>query len=301
MQHGTISAAAVAAVCAFAGNSLLCRLALRGGEAGPASFTLLRLASGAVVLAVLGILGRWPRHTGSWWPAWWLAWYAVAFAWAYAQLEAGIGALLLFGCVQLTMVGAAWWRREPMGWRYAVGASLAAAGVVWLVTPGTAAPSLPAAAAMASAGAAWGAYSLAGRGVADAAAATRVHFARALGLAVPLAAAVWFADTWTRTTTASGTLVSVSAGWPTVRGAILAVLSGAVTSALGYVVWYRAVRTMLASHAAALQLSVPVLTAAMAVPLLGERPTLRLAGAAALVLGGIGLTLQPRERTPIPR
>jgi drug/metabolite transporter (DMT)-like permease len=288
--------AAALALLAFAANSLLCRLALRTGDADPVTFTVLRLASGAALLWGLGLLRRWPRGGTSWAPAVWLTTYAFAFSWAYVRLDAGTGALVLFGCVQLTMLASALRSGESLPVAFWVGTATAGAGVVWLVLPGTGSPSLSAALSMATAGVAWGLYSLAGRTAGDAAAFTRSNFERGAVLALPVGLAMLLAGQRVAADT-GGMIAGLSFSF---RGVWLAVLSGAITSGLGYVLWYSALRTLPKSRAATLQLSVPVLTALLAVPLLRERPTWRLAAAALLVLGGIGLTIHRSTRTPRP-
>lgn len=289
--------AAALALIAFAANSLLCRLALRTGDADPVTFTLVRLVCGAVVLWGLGLVRRWPSGGTSWVPAVWLTTYAFAFSWAYVQLDAGTGALVLFGCVQLTMLASARRSGEPMPLTFWVGTLAAAAGVVWLVLPSVGAPPLVAAVAMAVAGLAWGLYSLAGRTAENAAAYTRSNFLRAAALSIPTSVIVLFAAPRTASG-GTGAMIGVSFSG---RGLALAAVSGAITSGLGYVLWYTALRSLPKSRAATLQLSVPVLTAAFAVPLLQERPTWRLVVAAVLVLGGIGLTIQRQHQTPSPR
>jgi drug/metabolite transporter (DMT)-like permease len=204
--------------------------------------------------------------------------YVAAFSFAYLTLPAGTGALILFGAVQLTMFCAGLARRERFaaaGW---AGLLLAAAGLVVLVLPGVAAPSAGGAALMALAGAAWGAYSLRGRGVADPLAATASNFLRALPLALlPLAASLAQAHVDT-------------------AGVALAVVSGALTSGLGYVVWYAALRGLTALQAAAVQLSVPVLAAVGGTVWLDEAFTPRLGVAVAAIIGGIALVLMDRAR-----
>lgn len=289
--------AAALALFAFAANSLLCRLALRTGDADPVTFTAVRLICGAVVLWGLGLVRRWPRGGTSWAPAVWLTTYAFAFSWAYVQLDAGTGALVLFGCVQLTMLASARRSGEAMPLTFWVGTATAAAGVAWLVLPGVGAPPVAAAVAMAVAGVAWGLYSLAGRTAGDAAAYTRGNFLRGAMLSIPVGVGVLLA---TPRLASGGTGAMTGLGFSP-RGLALAAVSGAVTSGLGYVLWYTALRSLPKSRAATLQLSVPVLTAALAVPLLQERPTWRLVVAAVLVVGGIGLTIQRGNQTPSPR
>lgn len=278
---------AVLAVLAFAGNSLLCRAALGERAIDPGSFALIRLASGALVLLLLtNVAGRpagvrAPRG-GSWLSAALLAAYAVPFSLAYLSLSAGTGALVLFGAVQLTMVLAGLWAGERLRpWQW-VGCAVAFAGVVYLVSPGLAAPSMAGSALMGAAGIAWGAYSLRGRGVADPIAETTGNFARA----VPFAAAV---------SVSALDQVRLSSA-----GIVLAVVSGALASGGGYVVWYTALRGLTATRAAVIQLSVPVIAAAGGVLLLGETLSARLGISACLVLGGIGLALG-RPGWPSPR
>jgi drug/metabolite transporter (DMT)-like permease len=257
---------------AFAANSLLCRLALRSELIDPAGFTLLRLGSGALVL---WLLTRRPaaRSPGAWSRAAALFVYAAAFSWAYVELHAGTGALILFGAVQLTMLAAATRfgeRQRPAQW---LGFALAVGGLVYLVLPGIAAPSPWACVAMATAGAAWGLYSLRGRQVPDPVAATTDAFVRTIPFALALA------------------LASAPQLHLSVPGASWAILSGAVTSGLGYVVWYGAVRGLSATRAAMVQLAVPVLAAAGGVVLLCEPLTLRLVLSGSVVLGGVGLAM----------
>ncbi|HET6603415.1 MAG TPA: DMT family transporter [Xanthomonadaceae bacterium] len=270
----------LAALVAFAANSVLCRLALAAGSIDAASFTALRIVAGALVLALLaGVLrggGAW--RAGSWLSAAWLFAYAIAFSFAYLSLDAGTGALLLFGAVQASMLLAglmAGERPRPLQW---AGMALALGGLVYLLRPGLGAPGPGGAAAMVLAGVAWGLYSLRGRGSRDAVAETAGNFLRAavpallvLPLALPQLAVTW-------------------------HGAAYAVASGALASGLGYVVWYVALRGLSASGAATAQLAVPVIAAAGGVLLLDEAMTLRLALAALLILGGIGMTLAARAR-----
>jgi drug/metabolite transporter (DMT)-like permease len=266
---------------AFAGNSILCRLALADRAIDPVSFTALRLASGAAVLALLARPWR-SRAAARWSPraALALGTYALAFSLAYVTLDVGVGALLLFGAVQVTMLGAGFLAGERLSPRQLLGLAAALAGFGVLVLPGITAPNPVGAALMAGAGVAWGLYSLLGRGVADAAAATARNFA----LATP-GAALAFA-----VLVALGGRAHADA-----HGAALALLSGGVTSGLGYVAWYAALRGLTATSASVVQLAVPVLAALGGAALLGERPGARLALAAALTLGGVALATVRRR------
>jgi drug/metabolite transporter (DMT)-like permease len=270
------------AMLAFAANSLLCRLALQQDRIDPASFGAIRLVAGALVLACVMRGRRQAPAPGGWraqWPSAVLLFaYAALFSFAYVSLAAGTGALILFGAVQLTMLGAgllAGERFTPAGW---TGLALALAGLAVLLLPGAAAPSLHGAVLMAGAGAAWGGYSLRGRGAADPLAATAASFVRAAPLGVLLALGHAY----------------VAPTHADVRGVGLAVVSGALTSGLGYVVWYAALRRLTAMRAAAVQLSVPPTAAFGGVLLLGEAPTLRLSLASLAILGGIALVLGSR-------
>jgi drug/metabolite transporter (DMT)-like permease len=266
----------VLALVAFASNSLLARAALRGGLVDPATFTLVRLAAGAVVLVLLAARARPARETlraGSLRGAIALFAYALLFSLAYLRLDAGTGALVLFGAVQVTMIGwgmAVGHRPVALEW---LGLAVALGGLVLLVAPGLHAPDPVGAALMALAGVGWGSYSLMGRGASDPVAANASSFARSL----PFAAAA--------------SLVFSELAHATAPGLVLGAISGAVTSGLGYAVWYAALRGLTPLRAAVLQLAVPVIAAAGGVAFLGERVTLRLAAAGVVVLGGIGLAV----------
>ncbi len=271
-----------AAMVAFAANSLLCRAALGGGHADAASFTTLRLAGGALALGLLararGSAG--PRGGFAWGSAAALFAYAIGFSLAYLRIPAGAGALLLFAAVQLTMIGAGLRSGErPRALEWA-GHALSIAGLVLLTRPGLARPDPAGAALMLGAGAAWGVYSLRGRGSADAVALNAAGFARAVPLSL------------------GASLIAVSAGAAHVSpaGVGLALASGAVASGLGYAAWYAALRGLTATRAALVQLSVPPLAAAGGVLLLGERFSPRLLVAGLLILGGISLAVAGRRR-----
>lgn len=274
------------AMLAFAANSLLCRMALQQARIDPASFGAIRLAAGAAtLLLVMRLQARaagQKKMAGDWPAAVMLFLYVACFSFAYLRLAAGSGALILFGAVQLTMFAAglrAGERFTAAGW---LGLALAASGLVALLLPGVAAPAPGAAALMAVAGVAWGFYSLRGRGIPDPLAATGGNFVRA----TPLAVVLWLG--WAARAHAHARA--------DMHGVALALLSGAVTSGLGYVVWYAALPRLAALQAASVQLSVPLIAALGGVLLLGEAFTARLALASVAILGGIALVLKTRAR-----
>lgn len=266
------------AMLAFASNSLLCRVALRDTEIDAASFTSIRLASGALVLAVLlRTRGQRPTAAGSWPMAAMLFAYAVFFSFAYRDLTAATGALLLFGAVQLTMMAWGLFSGERLRGVRLLGVLAAIAGLVWLLLPGLSAPPPGEAAMMLAAGAAWGVYSLLGRSAGEPIAATGGNFVRT----IPFAAAL--------------SLATASMASPDPTGVIYAVISGAVTSGLGYVLWYAALPMLAATSAATIQLSVPAIAAVAGAVLLAEPITWRLVLASAAILGGIALTIRGKK------
>ena len=275
---------------AFAANSLLCRLALGPGLIDAASFTAVRILAGAGMLAlVIGVRGHavpWRSmdvRRVDWRGVATLFAYMACFSFAYRSLTAGTGALLLFAAVQLTMFGVALARGEPFSGRAWVGLLLAMAGVVYLVLPGVTAPDAEGAALMTAAGVAWGFYSLLGGASGDALSASARNFFWAVPPAAMLSAVSWG---------------DATASMP---GIGLAVASGALASGLGYVVWYAALRRIAATHAATVQLSVPVLAALGGVLLLAEPISLRLVLASIATLGGISLVLYPAAAFRRPR
>lgn len=291
-----LAALTTLAMLAFAGNSVLCRMALKTTALDAASFTTVRLLSGAAMLWLLVWLRQRatasPQATppdrrplaGNWGSALALFAYAALFSFAYVGMSTGTGALLLFGAVQASMIGWGLTRGErlrPLQW---LGFAVALAGLVTLMLPGVVTPALPDALAMLGAGVAWGIYSLRGKattapaGAADPVATTCGNFVRT----VPMA------------------LLLLALAWPTLRGDAqglwLAVVSGAVTSGLGYALWYRALPALQATHAATVQLSVPVLAALGGVLLLGEAVSWPLAASSVAILGGIALVLARPQR-----
>ena len=281
------------AMLAFAGNSVLCRLALRETGIDAATFTAVRLLSGALVLTLLVYLrpralttgeaapAKKPALGGNWPSALALFVYAGAFSFAYVQLSTGTGALLLFGAVQATMILTGLWSGERLSARQTAGLLLAMAGLVAVLLPGLTAPPLGSAMLMLAAGIAWGIYSLRGRGVRDPTGATAGNFLRASVLSVLLSVALL----------AQQQLDG--------RGLWYAVLSGAVASGLGYAIWYTALRGLTMTRAASVQLSVPVLAALAGVVFLHEPITWRLVLTSLAILGGIALVvLKGRPAAP---
>jgi drug/metabolite transporter (DMT)-like permease len=267
------------ALVAFASNSILTRLAIGASAIDAATFTAVRLTSGALALslAVRVTAGSWsPLRSRDIAGPVALIVYAIPFALAYVRIGAAVGALVLFGAVQLTMVGYGIWRGErprPLAW---AGLIVATGGLVLLTLRSAARPDPEGVALMAIAGAAWGVYSIAGRAAPDPVAAN----ARSFLLSAPIALAI--------------ALLSGSPASAGLRGVVIALLSGVVSSGGGYIVWYRAVRRLAVTQAAVAQLSVPVLAAIGAVVLLGEPLGGRLVLAGAAVLGGIAMVLISR-------
>ncbi|MCC5972174.1 MAG: DMT family transporter [Pararhodobacter sp.] len=272
-------------MAAFAANSLLNRAALAGELIDPLSFALIRVLAGALMLVLL--VREWPRPArAQWGAAAALTLYLVGFSLAYVALDAGIGALILFGVVQVTMLSGALVSGERPAARRLAGAALAMAGLGALLLPGAQAVPAPGAAGlMALAAVGWGLYSLAGRGAIRPLAVTATNFA----LAVPMVAVL--ALPWLALTTL------------THSGIALAVISGAVTSGLGYALWYAVVPTLGAARAAVAQLTVPVIALAGGVLLLGERLTMAATAASLVVLAGVALASLPERNgkaTPPP-
>jgi drug/metabolite transporter (DMT)-like permease len=262
------------AMIAFASNSLLCRLALKQTGIDAASFTFIRIFSGAVALWLIMKIRRaaW-KEEGSWSSALALFIYAAAFSFAYLDLSAGTGALLLFGAVQATMILWGCRNGERLDAIQMAGLIVAVAGLVMLMFPGLSAPPLVGSILMVGAGVAWGIYSLRGKAGRDAIAATAGNFLRA----VPFAAVV--------------SIILLSRARLDHAGIFYAVVSGAITSGLGYIIWYSALPGLKAASAATVQLSVPVLAATGGILLLGEPITLRYVLASVTVLGGIFLVI----------
>jgi drug/metabolite transporter (DMT)-like permease len=268
------------ALVAFASNSLLCRLALGTSAIDAASFSTIRLVAGAASLALIVASTRRANRAlqGSWTSAAMLFLYAIPFSYAYGLLTAGTGALILFGTVQVTMMMGAVAKGERPHARQWLGLVLAIAGLVYLLFPGLTAPSPLGAILMATAGAAWTIYTMLGRGAADPLAQNAGNFART----IPMTVAV--------------SLVAARFRHVETSGVMLAMLSGAVTSGLGYVAWYAALRDLTATRAALVQLLVPVITVIGGLLILREPVSVRLVLSAAIVIGGIALALTSDRR-----
>ncbi len=266
------------ALVAFAANSVLGRLALGEETIDAASFSTIRLVSGALTLVLVSALVHENRagHSANWGSAVVLFLYAVPFSYAYVTLSTGTGALILFAAVQSTMIVAALWYGErpvPREWG---GLAAALAGLVYLVFPSLTAPTPLGSGLMALSGIAWGVYSLRGRAASAPVATTTGNFVRT----VPFAAAL--------------SLVMLRHAAISPRGALLAIASGAVTSGLGYVVWYAALPGLTVTRAALVQLCVPVIAALGGVVFLAEAISLRLLVSAAVILGGVSTAVLSR-------
>jgi len=276
-QGGLVALAGLAALAmtAFAANSLLARLALVETEIDPASFSAIRLVSGAIFLALFVFLRtkKQPYEEGSWPSAFALFFYAVAFSYAYVQLHTGTGALILFGAVQVSMLLYGFGTGSRFNAIQWVGFIIACSAVVYLLSPGTVAPDLPSAGLMVLAGVSWAVYTLRGTG-GDPTLMSAGNFIRTVPLCVLLC------------------LIA----WPQLNfdgsGALYALLSGVVTSGLGYVIWYQVVPQISVVNAATLQLSVPLIAAGMGVLFVGEVLTVKLAIATAGIVLGIGVVLR---------
>ena len=270
---------------AFAGNSLLCRVALKDTPIDAASFTSIRLVSGAITLWLIVKMRRRSQADvgqGNWISALALFVYAIAFSFAYVQLSAATGALLLFGAVQATMIGRGLWVGDKLGALQWAGFLLAVAGLAGLLLPGLSAPPMTSAAWMISAGVAWGVYSLRGKGAGDPTHVTAGNFIRAAPMAVLLSLVIF-----------AGSRLGGRVGEPALdtNGLLYAVASGAITSGIGYAIWYTALPALKATQAATVQLSVPVIAALGGVLMLGESLSWRLALASLAILGGIALVI----------
>ena len=268
------------AMLAFAGNSLLCRVALKSTDIDAASFTSVRLISAALTLwLVVRLSGKSSSGEGNWPSAIALFAYAAGFSFAYINLTAATGALLLFGAVQTTMIGYGIWRGERLLNLQLFGLVLALGGLVGLTLPGLSAPPLVSSLLMIGAGAAWGIYSLRGKGAGDPTLVTAGNFLRTVPITVALSLLTIMHFAWDN------------------AGISFAIMSGALTSGIGYTIWYKALPALKATQAATVQLSVPVIAALGGIILLNEPISLRLILASIAIISGIALVILEKKKT----
>ena len=264
---------------AFAGNSLLCRMALKQSAIDPASFTSIRLTAGALALWLIVHAGRRAEGaSGNWLSSFVLFIYAAALSFAYGGLSAATGALILFGAVQITMIGYGVYRGERFQKKQFVGLILALGGLIGLMLPGIAAPPLNSSLLMFCSGAAWGVYSLRGAGGGSPTQVTAGNFLRAVPMSMLMSLLLLQYFSWDY------------------LGVLCAVTSGALTSAVGYAIWYAVLPELSASQAATVQLSAPVITAIGGVILLAEPLSLHLVVSSVTILGGIVLVITGRKK-----
>jgi drug/metabolite transporter (DMT)-like permease len=269
------------ALIAFASNSVICRLALANASIDPAGFSAIRLISGAIVLAMIADKfkdERTPSHSGNWISAGALFLYAITFSFAYVSLSACTGSLILFGAVQVTMIIAGLARGERPGLLEWTGLIVALSGLIYLMMPGWESPSVGGAALMMIAGVSWGIYSLRGHNVGNPIAVTSDNFTRTIPFTLLVS------------------LVLITQVQTTLRGTLLAFVSGALTSGIGYVIWYAALSGLTVTRAATVQLLVPVIAAIGGVIFLSEYISLRLILSAVMILGGVGSSFFARSR-----
>lgn len=260
------------ALLAFAGNSILCRYALKEGAIDAASFSTVRLLAGAIFLFILVSFKNKPQSylaQGSWTGAIWLFIYAASFSFAYISLDTGIGALILFGAVQVTMILVSLIQGKHLSRFEWMGLITAFGGLLVLLLPGAGAPSLWGFGLMALSGIAWGLYSLSGRGSSDPLLTTAGNFYRTIPLIIVL------------------TMITFNQAHITTEGLVLAIVTGAITSGLGYAIWYAALKNLQISQASIVQLSVPIIAALGGVVISQETISVQLLLSSLLVLGGL--------------
>ncbi|RZS40162.1 threonine/homoserine efflux transporter RhtA [Limnobacter thiooxidans] len=288
----------ILAMCAFAANSFFCRAALGAGQIDPASFTAIRLISGAVTLWLCLRIQNTGGQQGSWIGAMALFGYAALFSMAYVTMSTGTGALILFASVQFSMIAYAATKGDRLRGLRAVGALVASAGLVLLLWPHVQTPaSLFAAGSMALAGVCWGVYSVVGKGSKSPMADTAGNFSRAALLMALLWLAVYCAAQAgihiPGVTVERGlALYTVFLPAPTLAGVLFALASGCLASGIGYAVWYKVLPALHTTSAASVQLSVPVIAALAGVVFLDEALTLTLLLAMFMTLGGVYLVLR---------
>ena len=279
MSHTRTIALTSIAMIAFAGNSLLCRAALKHTSIDAANFTTIRLVAGAVLLYLFARMRSKQPGRGNWLSAFALFAYAAGFSYAYVSLPAATGALLLFGAVQATMIGHGLWIGERLLRIQLVGLALAIGGLIGLFMPGLSAPPLYGSVLMLGAGIAWGIYSLRGKGAGDPTRVTAGNFIRAVPITVMLS------------------LIMLKSNSLDYVGVWYAVASGALASGMGYAIWYTALPALKATKAATVQLSVPVIAALGGITFLSEPITLRIVLASVAILGGIALVILEKKNT----
>ncbi len=272
------------ALIAFAGNSVLCRLALASGAIDAANFTIIRLLSGALALAVILAVSQTRAHTskpiaskGGWLAAFMLFVYALAFSYAYIWLDTGTGALILFSAVQITMILLgikAGNRLSGIEW---LGIAAAFSGFVYLMIPTLSTPSLAGFLLMSLAGVAWAVYTLKGQGSVNPLSDTTFNFARTLPFLIVVL------------------LFGLQMSSISREGVILAVMSGALTSGVGYAIWYAALKGLTATQAAVVQLLVPAIAAIGGVMFAGEALSTRLVFATMVIMSGISLVIYAKR------
>ena len=278
-----VSALTVLVMIAFAANSILARLALSTDSIGSLSFSIIRILAGAVVLALIANPQRTLR-SGSWTAALYLLAYLVFFSYAYLSLDAGTGALILFATVQIVMIGSGIRQGERLSVTQWTGLVIACCGLFFLLRPGAASSPKPIGVVMmALSGLGWALYSLRGRSADSPTLATAGNFAKtalcAIGIGVPL-------------------LFVMPEEYPSAKGITLAILSGAVTSGLGYSLWYKVLPNLATTQASIAQLSVPAIAAVGGMAFLNETVTIQLVITTALVLGGVAMaTMWPNKKT----
>ena len=272
----------VMALIAFAGNSVLCRLALSDNAIDPAAFTIIRLVSGVFTLLPLLLLSQRKmvyEKSGSWLSAFMLFAYALLFSYAYVSIDTATGALILFGAVQITLVFVSFLKGNRLSLAELSGVALALSGFVYLVLPELQKPSLGGFIMMSIAGIAWAMYTVGGQGSSNALRDTTFNFLRTIPLVIVLL------------------VVTLSSFSLTPYGVGLAIASGAITSGLGYAIWYAALPNLTTTQAAVIQLFVPVIAAFGGSVFANEAITLRLTIAAGLVLGGIMLVIMAKQKS----
>ncbi len=275
-----ISACTVFALLAFAGNSVLCRLALGENAIDAASFTTIRLLSGIAILMVVVAITKKPKKSqpkGSWLAASMLFVYALAFSYGYLSLDTGTGALILFAAVQITMIAVGVVSGNRLHFAEWLGLFIAFSGFVYLILPSVTTPSLTGFLLMTLSGIAWGGYTLVGRSSTQPLADTAYNFLRTSPFVLILL------------------VFTLQDAEITQQGVLLAIVSGAIASGAGYAVWYFALRGLSVTQAAVVQLFVPIIAAVGGVIVAQEAITLRLAESSALVLGGILMVILGRH------